>query len=214
MRGILVPFIGNMANIAKRPLIAHVAVVLMAVAMLYGCSTANKYSKLTADTKNFHPKSIVVLPAIVGEHGAGADEIDGVVAAGLNKRGWYKKVVDGAATRKQIEGSEELAGALAAYLQKLDMFGIADNAAARKIKKELGGNDAFLIVNVTSWDYGRAGGNKVAKAGFSLRLVNLETGAVVWIGRHEVVEEYTLFKPELKDVAADTIAVLAREMPH
>jgi hypothetical protein len=54
----------------------------------------------------------------------------------------------------------------------------------------------------------------VARVGLGVKLVDASKGTVIWKANHELVEEYTLFRPKLNKMTDELLAMLFKEMPH
>ena len=177
-----------------------------------GCSGLN-FSQLSPDAKNFHPKTIAVLPATVGEYEASRDVIDGVVSKKLTKSGWFTNVTDAQTIKTQLTSSPELSADVQAYIQKMNTLGISDSVLAGKLRESLKANALFMTY-VTSWGYGRLDGNKIGRVGLGVKLIDASKGTVIWKANHELITEYTFFAPKLPKMAEEVLAVLLKEMPH
>lgn len=186
--------------------------LFLAVIFISGCAGIN-YSQMSPEAKDFHPKTIAVLPATVGEHESSRDIIDTVVSSSLLKSGWYQNVVDSVTIKTQVSSSSELANDLTGYIQKMNTLGISDSAVISKLNDSLH-TEALLLTYVTSWGYGREDGDKVARVGIGLKLVNAGSGQLIWKANHEIIEDYTFFKPSLDEMAKEVMTELLDEMPH
>lgn len=180
--------------------------------IITGCAGVN-FSQVNPDAKDFHPKSIAVMPATVGEYESSRDVVEQVISSSLLKTGYFENVVDSTNVKAQIAASTDLANDVSAFIQKLNTIGLSDGAAAAKIKTAVN-TEALFLTYVTSWGYGRSEGNKVARVGLGVKLVNAESGQLVWKANHEIVEDYTLMKPNLDKMAKEVMQVLLKEMPR
>ncbi len=185
---------------------------LSAAFLLSGCAGVN-FSQVNPEAKDFHPKSIAVMPATVGEYESSRDIVEQAILTSLLKTGYFENVVDNSSVKTQVAGSSELANDVSAFIQKLNTIGVADKEALSRIKTSVNAESIFLTY-VTSWGYGRSEGNKVARVGLGVKLVNAENGQLVWKANHEVTEDYTIMKPDLNDMAKDVMEVLIKEMPR
>jgi hypothetical protein len=182
------------------------------ISFLTGCSSIN-YSQLSPDYKSFHPKTIAVLPATIGDHESAREVIDSAVSMKLVKTKWFANVVDAGSVKTQITQSSEIADELGKYIQQLNALGVSDPGLAGKLKEDLNA-DALFLTYITSWGYGRSDGNKVARVGLGVKLVDASKGTVIWKANHELVEEYTIFKPKLNNMTDELLTLLFKEMPH
>jgi hypothetical protein len=181
-------------------------------AILSGCAGVN-FSQVSPEARDFHPRSIAVMPATVGEYESSRDVVEQVVSASLLKTGYFENVVDSTSVKTQVAGSAELANDVSSFIQKLNTIGVSDKEAISRIKTSVN-TEAVFLTYVTSWGYGRSEGNKVARVGLGVKLVNAENGQLVWKANHEVTEDYTIMKPDLNDMAEDVLEVLMNEMPR
>lgn len=186
--------------------------LLLSVVILSGCAGVN-FSQVNPEAKDFHPKSIAVMPATVGEYESSRDIIEQVISSSLLKTGYFENVVDSSTMKTQVAGSTELANDVSTFIQKLNTIGVADTEAVSRIKTTVN-TEALFLTYVTSWGYGRSEGNKVARVGLGVKLVNASNGQLVWKASHEVTEDYTIIKPDLNDMAKDVLKILLKEMPR
>lgn len=196
----------------NRGLISKQLLLVTMICFLDACSTLN-YSQLNPDSKSFHPKTIAVLPANIGEHEGARDVIDPAVSLKLIKSKWYSNVVDASTVKTKLIQSSEISDELTKYVQQLNTLGISDPALVGKLREGLK-TEALFLTSVTSWGYGRQDGNKVARVGIGVKLIDTTKGTVIWKANHELIEEYTLFKPKLNTMTDELLALLLKEMPH
>jgi PBP1b-binding outer membrane lipoprotein LpoB len=161
--------------------------------------------------ESFKPKTIAVLPPMVGAYEGARDTSQGVLISVLGKSGRYQMIagldsVNGAFSNK------ENSDLLAAYYSKLETTGQSDKDMAMKLG-QLVQADAILVPKVNNWEYGRAEGDSFGKVGLGLRLIDTSNGGIVWKGRHEKVKTYMVFKPALKDIAEDLSEYMVKYLP-
>lgn len=180
-------------------------------AFLAGCGGLN-FSQVSPEAKDFSPSSIAVLPATVGEFESSRSTIDDLVSRKLLETGLFDEVKESATIKNQVSGSSEIASSMEGYIQRLNTLGISDAAVSAKLKDSLHA-DAFFLAYVTSWGYGRQGGDKVARVGLGIRLINPSNGSIVWKANHELVEEYWMIKPDLGKLADKLLSEMFEEMP-
>jgi hypothetical protein len=191
--------------------IKKVLLFLMITALL-GCGGLN-FSQISPEAKNFHPKTIAVLPATVGQYESARDIVDVAVSRDLADRGWFDNVVDVNKVKTQTMSTPELADDLSAYIQRINTLGVSDSEMAGRLRTSLNA-DALFLTYITSWGYGRVEGNKVGRVGLGLKLVDASKGTIIWKANHELTEDYLLFKPKLAQIAEDVLEILLDEMPH
>lgn len=159
----------------------------------------------------FKPKTVAVLPSMVGGYEGAREASQQVLVSALGKTRRYETVI----SPDQVNGAfaaKEASDLLAAYYSKLDTTGQSDPGMAIKLG-QLVQADALLIPKVNNWEYGRAEGDSFGKVGLGLRLVDASNGALVWKARHDKVKSYMVFKPALKDIAEDLAETMVKQMP-
>jgi hypothetical protein len=67
---------------------------------------------------------------------------------------------------------------------------------------------------VDVWEYTMLGGDKIARVGISLRLVDTKSGKTMWKAGHQVTEEYRFLKPELTSLGRSMVRKMVDRMPH
>jgi hypothetical protein len=168
----------------------------------------------TADeAKNFHPKSIGVLPAEVGIYKDAEGKIDDIITDVLVRTKWFKTVIGGEEIRKRIETNENLKKSVDVYLAKLRELNYSDPELC-KVISELCGIEAILIPTVDTWEYTMLSGDKIARVGLSMKLVDTATGKTMWRAGHPVSEEYRFLKPELTSMGRSLARKMIDQMPH
>lgn len=185
-------------------------VLSIALLTLTGCGGLQEmWEGPSAET--FKPKTLAVLPSMVGGYEGAREVSQQVLVSALGKTGRYATVI----SPDQVNGAfvaKEASDLLAAYYSKLDATGQSDPGMASKLG-QLVQADALLITKVNNWEYGRAEGDSFGKVGLGLRLVDVSNGALVWKGRHEKVKTYMVFKPALKDIGEDLAETMVKYMP-
>jgi PBP1b-binding outer membrane lipoprotein LpoB len=163
--------------------------------------------------ESFRPKSIAVLPPIVGAYENARDAAQGSVTAALKESHRYEAVMPAEQVVALFQGSKETNDALANYFSKLETVGASDKDAAIKLGHALKA-DALLVVKVNSWEYAREDGDKLAKVALGFRLVDTKTGMIIWKARHETSKSYIIFKPKLQYIASDLSEYMIKHMPN
>jgi hypothetical protein len=70
------------------------------------------------------------------------------------------------------------------------------------------------MVDLTYWNYTKTEDSKVAKVEAGIRMINANTGQIIWKAHHYEMEEYRFMKPQLPDVARNLMKKMIGEMPH
>lgn len=185
--------------------------MILSGVMLAGCGGLQEVWE-GPGAEAFRPTSIAVLPPIVGSFEGAREAAHEAVTAALKKSKKYGSVIDPEQVNGLLASSNEVRQALTGYFSALETAGISEKEAAAKLGAPLKA-DALLVVKVNSWEYTRSEGDKLAKVGFSLRLIDAKHGTIVWKARHENTKSYIFFKPSLKDVAADLSEYMIKYMP-
>lgn len=185
-------------------------VVAILVLILVGCGGLQEmWEAPTAGA--FKPKTLAVLPSMVGSYEGAREPSQLVLITALSKTGRFEYVINSEQVNAAFV-SKEASDLLAAYYSKLDTTGQSDPGMASKLG-QLVQADALLIPKVNNWEYGRAEGDSFGKVGFGLRLVDATNGALVWKARHDKMKTFMVFKPALKEIAADLAETMVKEMP-
>ncbi|MDO9529906.1 MAG: hypothetical protein Q7J27_12235 [Syntrophales bacterium] len=185
---------------------------ILIVIVLFGCGGI-RYSQVAPNAKDFHPKKIGVIPVDVGTFEEARGVIDQIIAGVLVKKKWFSDVVAPDMINNRMQSDDELRKTVVDYLAKLKTVNFSDSDLSMKIG-EAYDIDAFLIVNVDYWNYTVEGEDKVAKVGLGLKLVQAETGNIIWKAGHHVAKDYWFIKPDLPDVADALVKEMLDHMPH
>jgi hypothetical protein len=191
---------------------ALVAVAVLTAWVLAGCEGL-RFVQTAEEAKDFHPKSIGVLPADVGIYKDAQGKVDGIITEVLAGTKWYTTVIGGEEIRKRIEANEVLRKSVDIYLAKLRELNFSDPELC-KVIAELCGIEAILIPTVDVWEYTMLAGDKIARVGISMRLVDTKSGKTMWKAGHQVTEEYRFLKPELTGMGRSMIRKMVDRMPH
>lgn len=185
---------------------------VLIVIMLFGCEGI-RYSHVAPDAKDFHPEKIGVLSVDVGIYEEARGVIDQIIAGVLVKKGWFADVVTSDTVKSRMESDDDLRKAVFDYIAKLKTVNFSDPDLSRNIG-EAYQIDAFLVINVNFWNYTVEGADKVAKVGLGMKLVEAETGNIIWKAGHHVAKDYWFVKPDLPDVAKGLVKEMIGHMPH
>jgi hypothetical protein len=186
--------------------------LIIAVLSIAACGGL-RFSQLDPAAKDYHPKRIAVFPADVGTYEEARDPIDQIVPGVLMDKKWFTDIADTASLNRQIQSNEDLRKAMTEYLSKFQTLNFSDPALSKQIG-ELTQTDAFLMVAVDYWNYTVEKDKKLAKVSVGLKLIDAETGKIMWKAGHHLAESYMLFKPALSDVARSVVKDMIDEMPH
>jgi hypothetical protein len=179
---------------------------------LFGCGGL-RYSHVDPEMKDFHPKKIGVLPVDVGTYEEAKGVVDQIIADVLIDKQWFTDVVAADKISNQMKSNEELRKAILDYLAKLKTLTFSDPELSKKIG-EISKVDAFLIVNVDYWNYTKEEDDNVGKVVIEIKMIDANTGKILWKAVHYVADKYTLFKPKLSEVAKSLVKKMIGEMPH
>ena len=180
--------------------------------LILGCGGL-RYSQSAPEAKDFRPKKIGLLPADVGTYEEARGVIDDIIAGELVKRKWFQDVVAADTISRQFQVNEEMRKVVVEYVAKLKTVNYSDPELSRRIG-ELVQVEAFLVVNVDYWQYTMENKDKLAKVGMGLKMIDADTGIVMWKASHHETETYKWIKPELSKVAKKLAGMMIDEMPH
>jgi hypothetical protein len=180
--------------------------------VLMGCGGL-RYSELSPEARNFHPRRIAVLPAEARTFAGARGDIDRLFAEVLNQKKWFDEVVGGEPIGRRMESDESFRQVITDYLSKLANVSFSDPALSGKIGDLLGA-DAFFIVRVDYWNYTTENDNKIAKVSLTITMIEVKTGKTIWMAGHNKISEYVIIKPDLPDVARDLIGEMVGYMPR
>jgi hypothetical protein len=203
---------GGERTLRKISVTVLAVLAVFAIFSVAGCEGL-RFVQTADEAKNFHPKSIGVLPAEVGIYKDAEGKIDGIITEVLVKTKWFHTVIGGDEIRKRIEANEELKKSVSVYLAKLRELNYSDPELC-KVISELCGIEAILIPTVDTWEYTMLSGDKIARVGLSMKLVDTATGKTMWRAGHLVTEEYRFLRPELTSIALSMVRKLIDRMPH
>jgi hypothetical protein len=180
--------------------------------LILGCSGL-RFSQSAPEAKDFRPKKVGVLPADVGTYEEARGVIDDIIAGELVRRKWFQDVVAADTISRQLQSNEDLRQAVMEYMAKLKTVNFSDPELSKTIGR-IAQVDAFLVVNVDYWQYTMENKEKLAKVGMGLKMIDANTGIVMWKASHHETETYKWIKPELSKVAKKLAGMMIDEMPH
>jgi hypothetical protein len=154
-----------------------------------------------------------VLPVDVGSYYEAKGVADQLITTVLVDTKWFTDVVPSSNISNLITRDEEFRKNVTDYLSKLRMVSFSDPELSRRIGESIK-TEAFLVVNVDYWQYMKEADKKIAKVGLGIKLVEAQTGKVLWKAVHHIEESYTLFKPDIPNLAKSLARKMISEMPH
>jgi hypothetical protein len=186
--------------------------IFFLITALSGCGGL-RYSEISPDAANFHPRKIAILPADTAAFPEASGIVDRLFAETLAESRWCTNVVGGEKIAELLKKNAELRMAVSDYLTKRAKVDFSDPELSRHIGA-LTGTEAFLITRVDSWNYTVEGDKKVAKVGVSITMVEANTGKIMWNAAHNRISNYLVLKPDLADMARGVIREMTDRMPH
>ena len=187
------------------------AVIAILCLGILGCGGL-RYSEISPDARDFHPRRIAVLPADTTAFAEAKGVVDRLFTEALIERQWFD-VVGGEAVGRRLESDEAFRKVVAGYLAKRANVSFSDPELSGRIGG-LTGTDAFLLVRVDYWNYATENDKKLAKVSLSITMVEAKTGKALWVAAHHKISEYLIIRPDLPDVAKDLIREMIGYMPH
>ncbi len=181
-------------------------------AMISACGGL-RFSQVEPGIGNFHPEKICVFPVDTGAYKDVAERADNLIADAVRRRGCFSSVISPGDMTKLTENDARLKSAVSTYLAKLKKVNFSDTDMSRYIGTTCNA-DAFLVVDVDFWNYTTQGNDKLAKVGFSMELVEAQTGKVMWRARHYDTTGYNWSKPDLSALAKEVAEKMVSHMPH
>jgi len=188
-------------------------ILVLAVISLAACGGL-RFSQVSPEAKNFHPKRIAIFPVeVVGSTEEARGSVEQVVAGVVADTGWFADITDASQVSRQILTNDELLKITNDYLSKLRMVNFSDPELSKKIG-EIVKADAFLMLSIDTWTYAVEKEDKVAKVSLGMKLYEAASGKLMWKAGHQLSETYTFFKPDLAKVARKVAREMIDYMPH
>ncbi|MBW2649452.1 MAG: hypothetical protein JRC66_00220 [Deltaproteobacteria bacterium] len=172
-----------------------------------------RFSQVEPGIGDFHPEKICVFPVDTGAYAEVAELADNLIADAVSKRGFFSGVVSPEDAKKLMENDARLKSAVFDYLAKLKKVNFSDPDISSYIGKTCG-IDAILVVDVDFWNYTTQGNDKIAKVGFSMELIEAQTGKIMWRAKHYDTTGYNWIKPDLADLAKEVAEEMVSHMPR
>lgn len=195
-----------------RKIVIFLCILTLCMAVA-GCGSKIRYMQSTPEAKEFHPERIAVLAVDTDAFPEAEGKCNKLIADVLDAKGWFKKVEPVESVKKDWEKDEAFKKTVFDYLNKLKMVSFSDPDLSKKIAERYG-IQAFIVGKVDLWNYSTEGGKTLAKVGMELRLINAETGKIVWRANHNRIDDYWLIKPDLSDMARKLIKDMIWYLPH
>jgi hypothetical protein len=189
--------------------------MFLSIALLTGIMGCGglRYSEVSPDARDFHPRRIAVLPANSAAFPEAKGDTDRLFAEVLRERKWFDDVIGGADIGRRMESDEGLRQVVTDYLAKLANVSFSDPALSGRLG-ELTGAEALILVRVDSWNYTVEKDTKIAKVSLSIQLVEAKRGKILWTAVHQRISDYLIIRPNLPDVARDLIREMIGHMPR
>jgi len=187
-------------------------ILVVAVLCLVACGGL-RFSHLDPAAKDFHPKRILIFPIDAGTYEESRVDMEQMVPGVLAEKKWFAEITDTASLNRQIAANEELRKAMTEYLSKLQTLNFSDANLTRKIGS-LTQSDALLLASVDYWNYTTEKDKNIARVSIGVKLIDAESGKIMWKAGHQLSESYMFIKPDLSKVARSVFKDMAGEMPH
>jgi len=182
--------------------------------LLFSCSSIN-FNEESPLAKDFKPKAVVILPSIKMPEGVDfdAEKLAKIIYDELIKMKKFDRVVEPKDALATLSANQELQSNMLNYITKLRTLNISDADLSKKIG-EAYGVQALIVVEASKWGYTKVLGEKTAEVSITLKMIDAETGNVVWKASHSDQEQYSIFKPELTDMAKDIVHKIMKHLPQ
>ena len=161
----------------------------------------------------FHPRSLAVLPPIVGDLDGASEPAHEVIITSLRRENLYESIVGAEQVNAILREDKEAISQLISYYNQLETTGRSDHETAKRLGEILQ-VEALLVVKVTAWEYARTEGDNLAKVVFSYRVVDVSSGATIWRLKHRKVKTYMFFKPPLRELATELAEEIMKYAPR
>ncbi|MDD5170380.1 MAG: hypothetical protein PHN75_16310 [Syntrophales bacterium] len=192
------------------------SIAVFIVIGIVACSGVKlRHIEANPDARNFHPKSIAVLPVDAGTYAEAKGIADAVILEALADTKWYGNIVAGDKMQKLLLSDAEFQKAVLDYTMKLKTLGFSDPELSKKIG-DTAKVDALLIANVEYWFYTKEDDNNIAKVGMGITMIDANTGKQIWTAAHHIDEIYrfSFSKPTLSEAAKKLAGLIVNAMPH
>ncbi len=189
-------------------------ILLTVSLLLFSCSSIN-FNEESPLAKDFKPRAVVILPSIKMPDGVDfdAERLARLIYDKLIDMKKFDRIVEPKDAQSILGQNQELQVNMLNYINKLRTLNISDAELSKKIGEAYGAQ-ALIIVEASKWDYTKILGEKTAEVSITLKMVDADTGNVVWKASHSEQEEYSLFKPELIDIARGIVHKILKHLPQ
>lgn len=187
--------------------------LLFLTVTLFACSSIS-FNEVSPLAKNFKPKAAIILPSIKMPDGVDfdADKIAKIFYDELNRTKKFERIVELTDAKATLANNQELQSHLLGYVTKLRTLNISDGELAKKIGEAYGVN-AIFILEAGKWGYAKVLDEKTAEVSITVKLVDAPNGSIIWQASDSSQKSYSIFKPELTDMAQDVINKIIKHMP-
>lgn len=199
----------------KKHFVINKFFILLTVSLLlFSCSSIN-FNEESPLAKDFKPRAVVILPSIKMPEGVDfdAERLAKLIYDKLIDMKKFDRVVEPKDAQSILGQNQELQVNMLNYINKLRTLNISDGELSKKIGEAYGAQ-ALIIVEASKWGYTKILGEKTAEVSITLKMVDADTGNVVWKASHSEQEEYSLFKPELIDIASGIVHKILKHLPQ
>jgi hypothetical protein len=179
---------------------------------ILGCGGL-RYSDVSPEARDFHPRRIAVLPADSAAFPEAKGDIDRLFSEALSERKWFDGVIGGEAISRRMGSDQGFRQVVTDYLAKLASVSFSDPALSGRFG-EMTGAEAFFLVRVDYWNHTTENDKKIGKVSLSVRFIEARTGKTLWTAFHHRISDYLILKPDLPDVAKDLIREMIGHMPR
>lgn len=184
------------------------------VFLIFGCSSIH-FNEVSPIAKDFKPTAAVILPAIKMPDGVDfdAERLAKIVYGELIELKKFDRVVEPKDAQAILSQNQELQNNLLNYITKLRTLNISDPELAKKIGEAFNA-DALFAVEAGKWGYNKILGEKTAEVNITIKMIDAKSGNIIWKASHGEQKEYSLFKPELVDMAKDVVHRIMKNYPN
>ncbi len=186
--------------------------LIFILVFLTSCASI-EFNEIANNATLFRPKVVVLLPVRMPdgyEHDAAKAEKAVIDNALKTQR--FEKILSPEQARLQMADNKELQDSIISFTTKLKTLGVTDKDLAQKIADAYLA-DTLIVADVSRWGYSEILGEKFAEVAISIRLIDASTGSVYWKAMHKEKETYSLFRPDLGNIANDVAKRIFKNMP-